>query len=118
MCYRLRKVNLSPKIWILKKFFVSLQKITYTMMDICLDCQFYKHKETVLDGYKEECNGMILVPKYKTIEHHCTEHPKIFKKWWEANKNKTRENVDDVPKCFVFLFYVSSFLTAFHMILR
>ena len=21
--------------------------------------------------------------------------------WWEANKNKTRENVDDVPKCFV-----------------
>ena len=72
------------------------------MKDICLDCQFYKHKETVLDGYKEECNGMILVPKYKTIEHYCTEHPKIFKKWWETNKNKTRENVDDVPKCFVF----------------
>lgn len=43
---------------------------------------------------------MIRVPKYKTIEHHCTEHPKIFKKWWEANKNKTKENVDDVPKCF------------------
>lgn len=70
------------------------------MKDSCLDCQFYKHKETVFDGYKEECNGMIRVPKYKTIEHHCTEHPKIFKKWWEANKNKTRENVDDVPKCF------------------
>ena len=65
------------------------------MKDSCLDCQFYKHKETVL-----ECNDMIRVPKYKTIEHHCTEHPKIFKKWWEANKNKTRENVDDVPKCF------------------
>lgn len=71
------------------------------MKDSCLDCQFYKHKETVLDGYKKEFNGMILVPKYKTIERHCTEHPKIFKKWWEANKNKTRENVDDVPKCFV-----------------
>lgn len=71
------------------------------MKDSCLDCQFYKHKETVFDGYKEECNGMIRVPKYKTIEHHCTEHPKIFKKWWEANKNKTRENVNDVPKCFV-----------------
>lgn len=49
------------------------------MKDSCLDCQFYKHKETVFDGYKEECNGMIRVPKYKTIEHHCTEHPKIFK---------------------------------------
>lgn len=71
------------------------------MKNSCLDCQFYKHKETVFDGYREECDGMILVPKSKTIEHHCAEHPKIFKKWWEANKNKTRENVDDVPKCFV-----------------
>ena len=69
--------------------------------DSCMDCQFYKHKETVFDGYKEECGGMFLVPKYKTVEHHCTKHPIIFKKWWEANKNKTRENVDDVPKCFV-----------------
>ena len=50
---------------------------------------------------KKECGGMILVPKEKTIEHHCTKHPKIFKKWWEANKNKIRENVDDVPKCFL-----------------
>jgi len=29
MYYRLRKVNLSPKIWVLKNFFVSLQKNKY-----------------------------------------------------------------------------------------
>ena len=69
------------------------------MKNSCLDCQFYKHAETVFDGYREEY-GMFLVPKEKTIEHHCTKHPKIFKKWWEANKNKTRQNVDAVTKCF------------------
>lgn len=73
------------------------------MKDSCLDCQFYKHKETVFDDYKEERGGgfMFIVPKYKTVENHCIKHPIIFKKWWEANKNKLRENVDDVPKCFL-----------------
>ena len=70
------------------------------MKDSCLDCQFYKPKKTVFDGLKPMGFG-ICVPKEKVIEHHCTKHPKIFKKWWEANKNKTRENIDDVPKCFL-----------------
>lgn len=66
----------------------------------CIECQYYKHKETVFDGYKEELGGLILIPKEKVIEHHCTKHPRRFKAWWEANKDKTRENVGDVPKCF------------------
>ena len=63
MRYKLRKVNLSPKIWILKNFFVSLQKkkIKYTMKDSCLDCQFYKHIDLIkeiLDGINKK-NGAV-----------------------------------------------------------
>lgn len=67
----------------------------------CMECQYYKNKETVVDGYEILYDGMMRVPKYKTIECHCTEHPKVFKKWWEANKNKTKKNIDNAPKCFL-----------------
>lgn len=66
-----------------------------------MDCQYYKHEKEVFDGYTKECDGMVLVPKSKTIEHHCVKHPKVFKKWWEENKNKTRDNINEVPKCFL-----------------
>ena len=62
MRYRLRKINLSPKIWILKKFsYIKKKKIKYTMKDSCLDCQFYKHIDLIkeiLDGINKK-NGAV-----------------------------------------------------------
>ena len=65
----------------------------------CLDCKNYCPKKEIVDGYKEECNGMMLVPITKVIESHCDLHPIIYKRWWKKNGNKTSENADEAPKC-------------------
>ena len=64
----------------------------------CLDCKNYCPEKEVVDGYKEECGGMMLVPKTKVIEAHCDEHPRYFKKWWKENGHKTSEEITE-PKC-------------------
>ena len=71
------------------------------MKNSCTNCQYYEKEKTVTDGYEPICGGLALVPKSKVIKAHCTKHPRIFAKWWEANKHKTRENIDNVPKCFL-----------------
>ena len=65
----------------------------------CLDCQNYCPQKEVVDGYKEECNGMVLVPITKVIERHCDVHPRVFKKWWKENSHLTRENAAEAPSC-------------------
>ena len=65
----------------------------------CLDCKNYCPKKVIVDGYKEECNGMMLVPITKVIESHCDLHPITYKRWWKKNGNKTSENADEAPKC-------------------
>lgn len=64
----------------------------------CLNCKNYCPKKEVFDGYTEECDGMILVPKTKVIEAHCDAHPRYFKKWWKENGDK-RVNEITEPKC-------------------
>lgn len=64
----------------------------------CLDCKNYCPKKEVVDGYREECGGMILVPKTKVVEHHCDVHPRVFKRWWKDNGHKPSSEVK-TPKC-------------------
>ena len=52
-------------------------------------------------GRKLECGGMISVPVYKEIPHHCDVHPRYFKKWWKENSHKCRTDEDYVePRCY------------------
>jgi len=64
----------------------------------CLDCKNYRPSETKVVGRKLECNGMISVPVYGDVPHHCVLHPRYFKKWWKENSMKTRDNITE-PKC-------------------
>lgn len=67
----------------------------------CLSCKNYKFEETKVVGRKLECDGMVSVPIYKKIPHHCDEHPRYFKKWWKENADKTRKDTSFVePKCY------------------
>jgi hypothetical protein len=67
----------------------------------CLECKNYKWSETKVVGRKLECDGMISVPVYKEIPHHCDVHPRYFKKWWKENSSKRREDDDYVePRCY------------------
>ena len=67
----------------------------------CLDCKNYRPSETKVVGRKLECNGMISVPVYGEIPHHCDVHPRYFKKWWKINAKKRRTDEDYVePKCY------------------
>lgn len=50
-------------------------------------------------GTKEECGGIILTPVTTVVEHHCSKHPRVFKKWWTENANKTKAEIVSVPKC-------------------
>lgn len=64
----------------------------------CLDCKHYCYKNTVHDGF-EKISQHIYAPKERTIEHHCKTHPEVFKKWWEENAHKTRDEITEVPTC-------------------
>lgn len=67
----------------------------------CLGCKNYRWKETKVVGRKLECDGMISVPVYKEIPHHCDVHPRYFKKWWKENSHKCRTDKDYVePRCY------------------
>lgn len=67
----------------------------------CLDCKNYRPSETKVVGRKLECNGMISVPVYGDVPHHCVLHPRYFKKWWKENAKKRRQDEDYVePKCY------------------
>ena len=64
----------------------------------CLNCVNYKPQETKVVGRKLECGGMISVPVYGEVPHHCDKHPRYFKKWWAENGPKKREDCTQ-PKC-------------------
>lgn len=59
----------------------------------CLDCIHYRPERDVADGWEEVFKGdpNFLKPKMKTVPHHCALHPEAFKKWWEENKDKQRD---------------------------
>ena len=64
----------------------------------CLDCKNYRPSETKVVGRKLECNGMISVPVYGDVPHHCVLHPRYFKKWWKENSKKTRDNITEAVR--------------------
>ncbi len=67
----------------------------------CLDCKNYRPSETKVVGRKLVCDGMISVPVYGNVPHHCDVHPRYFKKWWKENSYKCRTDEDYVePRCY------------------
>lgn len=67
----------------------------------CLSCKNYKPKETKVVGREWTCDGMMSVPVYKEIPHHCDKHPRYFKKRWNEVANKTTKDPDYIePKCY------------------
>ena len=80
----------------------------------CLNCKNYCPKKEVVDGYREECDGMMLVPVMKEIPAHCDAHPRYFKKWWKENGDKTSEEITE-PKCIDLCDYLKTLNEMIHL---
>ena len=66
----------------------------------CLSCKNYipKGKKVVRRDVIQTPGGVISFPVYEEVPEHCDKHPRYFKKWWEENGKKKREDAVQ-PKC-------------------
>lgn len=66
----------------------------------CLSCEHYlNNRETADIEFIEEFPG-VRRPVLKERSHSCPLRPEFFRKWWEDNKDKPSDEVDEAPECY------------------